>query len=61
MDRVEELLTRGVDQIIPSKEELEKIIMQFKKMRKTVVAISAKKRKGLDLLISQIGKTLAKA
>ena len=44
-----------------SKEELEKIIMQFKKMRKTVVAISAKKRKGLDLLISQIGKTLAKA
>src|SRR3989344_1147227 len=33
MDKIEELLTRGVDQIIPSKEELEKVLRSGKKLR----------------------------
>ena len=33
MDKVEELLTIGVDQIIPSKEELEKVLRNGKKLR----------------------------
>src|SRR4030042_4172806 len=33
MDKINELLTRGVNQIIPSKEELEKILKEGKKLR----------------------------
>lgn len=33
MDKVEELLTRGVDKIIPNKEELEKLLRSGKKLR----------------------------
>lgn len=33
MDRVEELLTRGVDKIYPSKEELEKVLRDGKKLK----------------------------
>lgn len=33
MDKIEELLTRGVDRIYPSREELEKIIRSDKKLR----------------------------
>lgn len=33
MDKIEELLTRGVDKIYPSKEELEKILRSGKKLR----------------------------
>lgn len=33
MDKIEELLTRGVDQLIPSKEELEKVLRSGKKLR----------------------------
>src|SRR3989344_2103272 len=33
MDKIEELLTRGVDQIIPSKEALEKVLRTGKKLR----------------------------
>ncbi len=32
MDKVEELLTRGVDRIYPSKEELEKVLRSGKKL-----------------------------
>ncbi len=33
MDKIEELLTRGVDEIIPSRDELEKILRSSKKLR----------------------------
>ena len=33
MDKIEELLTRGVEKIIPSKEELEKVLRSGKKLR----------------------------
>src|SRR3990167_651113 len=33
MDNVDEILTRGVDQVIPSKEELEKVLKSGKKLR----------------------------
>lgn len=33
MDRIEELLTRGVDTVYPSKEELEKVLKSGKKLR----------------------------
>ena len=33
MDKIEELLSRGVDQIIPSKQELEKVLRSGKKLR----------------------------
>src|SRR3989344_5107282 len=33
MDNVDEILTRGVDQIIPSKEALEKVLRSGKKLR----------------------------
>lgn len=33
MDKIEELLTRAVDQILPSKEELEKVLRSNKKLR----------------------------
>lgn len=33
MDKITELLTRGVDQILPSKEELEKLLRSGKKLR----------------------------
>lgn len=33
MDKIEELLTRGVDKIYPSKEELEKVLKSGKKLR----------------------------
>lgn len=33
MDKIEELLTRGVDKIYPSKEELEKVLRAGKKLR----------------------------
>ncbi len=33
MDKIEELLTRGIDEIIPSRDELEKILRSGKKLR----------------------------
>ena len=33
MDKIEELLSRGVDQVIPSKQELEKVLRTGKKLR----------------------------
>lgn len=33
MDKIDDLLTRGVDQILPSKEELEKVLRRGKKLR----------------------------
>src|SRR3989338_3578411 len=33
MDKIDELLSRGVDEVIPSKEELEKVLRSGKKLR----------------------------
>ena len=33
MDKIEELLTRGVDTVYPTKEELEKVLRSGKKIR----------------------------
>ena len=33
MDKIDELLTKGVDQVLPSKEELEKLLRSGKKLR----------------------------
>ena len=33
MDKIEELLSRGIDQVIPSKKELQKVLESGKKLR----------------------------